>query len=270
MSQFPAVILVVLNQPGFDVWVVIVIPTLPPHDAMQSRGVFVGAPESEKPSNFFEAVRISRKVNVGMDGRQHVRRSVQNHIDVRMDAFGYRRLHSLQCDGFVPPEMQDSKIGQFADGLCELGEHGGFVGFLIRPEGVEGLLSLTHNQSADQIVGVGVRQPFDIQIHLGLRVGKASVPVDVDGVLPNGERLQCGVTQPTRVLRPLRRPARAEGVGQLRDGEDPLTAVPGTFVLRDTSQEAEVVCRNSLLLAAVTKFAFGTMPVQDGVGHLAG
>src|SRR5437870_4968553 len=68
-----------------------------------------------------------------------------------------------------------------------------------------------------------------------------------------------------------RRPARAEGVGQLRDGENPLTAVPVTFVLRDSSQKAEVVCLNCLPLATVSKFALDTMPDQYGVWlHLAG
>ena len=69
-----------------------------------------------------------------------------------------------------------------------------------------------------------------------------------------------------QVLRSLRRPAWAERVGQLRDGENPLTAVPDTFVLRDTSQQAEVVCLECFCLHG-WKFALGTVPVQYGVGR---
>src|SRR6202034_2396980 len=107
------------------------------------------------------------------------------------------------------------------------------------------------------------RDSLDVQIHLGLRVGQRRTAVNVDRILPNRKCLQRGVARPSRVLRALRRPARSERVGQLRDSENSLTTVPVTLVLADASQQAEIVFLNSSLSALLLEFALDTMPIQN-------
>ncbi|MGD0124538.1 MAG: hypothetical protein ABSF46_04205 [Terriglobia bacterium] len=57
------------------------------------------------------------------------------------------------------------------------------------------------------------------------------------GSTPPGDRRGARIiVRARRFLRPLWRSARAKSVGELRNSEDPLVAVPVPFVFRDASQ----------------------------------
>src|ERR1019366_5310712 len=62
--------------------------------------------KAQKATDIFQTIRVGRKIEVWMDHRQHVRRSLQNRIDSRMEAFRQSGLHPSEGDDFVVSEMQ--------------------------------------------------------------------------------------------------------------------------------------------------------------------
>src|SRR5690348_10647120 len=98
---------------------------------------------------------------------------------------------------------------------------------------MEDLFSLSDNQSTNKVIRLVVRQSFDVQIDLSLRLRKTRSAVDISSVLTNGERLQCKVVRRRGILWSLGRSAGPESVRQLRDGEYPLAAMALAFGFGD-------------------------------------
>lgn len=123
MPQCAAIVLVVLKQLSFDIRRFRRVPIVPPNYGLQACSVFVGPLKAKKARNIFKAVRVDRKVNVRVYYRQHVRRSLENRIDLGAESLRQSRPHPFQCDYFIASKMEESIISQLVDRFNKLGEY---------------------------------------------------------------------------------------------------------------------------------------------------
>src|SRR5580692_4407362 len=121
--QRAAIVLVVLKQLSFDVRSFRFVPMLPPNYGLQSCRAFVGPFKPKESPDIFKAIRIDREVDVRMYDRQHVRCSLENRIDLRVEGLRQPCLHPFQCGCFISAEMEDSPISQVADHFNKLEEY---------------------------------------------------------------------------------------------------------------------------------------------------
>src|ERR1035441_297225 len=81
-------------------------------------------------------------------------------------------LYPPEGNCLIVPEVKHSIIRELRYDFGKAGEYPWLFRRLIRPKGVKGLLVLGHDQSADKIVRIAVRQAFNVQIHLAFRFGE--------------------------------------------------------------------------------------------------
>src|SRR5262245_13944585 len=120
---------------------------------------------------------------------------------------------------------------------------------------------------ADEVIEISVGQALDIQINrraFGLELRAVD---DMSFIAPNRQRLERVVVFLASIAETLGPAARAERVGELRDGEDAFAAEFLALLRAHASQQAEVVRLSCLLSAAVTELALTAMPVQHEVGR---
>ena len=137
----------------------------------------------------------------------------------------------------------------------------------VRPQAVlDGGVAVA-DAHTDEVVEVAVGQALDIQIDGRAFELEFRAADDVDFLLPNRQRLERVMIFLAFVALPLGPAARAERVGELRDGEDAFAAEFLALLRAHAGQQAEVVLLHRELPAAGLEFALGAVPVQDEIGR---
>src|SRR5262249_30820753 len=261
-AQRQTVLLVVDEKLLLERFLAARLPGQPPCQALDSRRVVGRPPGAQELADVLQAVRVGREIEVRVDHREDV-------AGTRSDAVDDRCLFVVRG----PPDpveeallvaavmIQGIVLESFDDPRARLPD-GYLLGRVVGPEGVARGPAPFDHQQADQVVGVPVGHPLDVEVKRDAR-DRYRLPVeDEDLLLAEGESLEGRVVLAGRSHSPLAPTAGPVGVRELSNRDDPPAAQSLDLLPREPSEKAQIVRRLRDSPTSAPEFALVAVAVQ--------
>jgi hypothetical protein len=260
-AQRFAVLEIVLDQSGFPRRVARLFPVLAPDDALDARSVRLGPAATETTCYLLEAVRVSGKIDMRIDDREHVRKRGQSSIDAVLAPGS--ASHACDEGPFIVTVRVKARRVISRNDIEKAGAYFAFPFPIIRPERVPldafAIANNESNQISEAIFGITLH----INIDAHWRGRKFGFTKHIDCSVANGECMQRVISPLERGIGAFAAASRPKSMRELSERENTLAGISLDRLFADATQKAQMVLPDGLVTAAVAERADAAMIIQS-------